>query len=295
MPFPSLRAGTLAGLCLMISSLLFAQDWKTAGSLPGVDFKGLSPAQKASVLKVLREHDCSCQCGRKLAQCRVEDPGCAYSTNLAATAVAAVKAGKSESETLAAIDSSKWARVQEPQILSDPVNIPVAGAPTVGPTGAPITLVEFSDFQCPYCSAAVGQLKAVLKMYPTQVKLIFKQFPLEMHPQADLAAAAAGAAQKQGKLWVLHDAIFAHPEELSRKGIVNLAQQNGLDMNRFESDIDSTTVRETVVRDVQDGNQAGVEGTPSVFINGQHYNGPITVDALKVIIDGKLQFAKAQR
>ena len=294
MPFPSLRAGALAGLCLMISSLLFAQDWKTAASLPGVDFRGLSSAQKASVLKVLREHDCSCQCGRKLAQCRVEDPGCAYSTNLAATAIAAVKAGKSESQTLAAIDSSKWAHAQEPQILSDPVNIPVAGAPITGPAGAPITLVEFSDFQCPYCSAAVGQLKAVLKMYPTQVKLIFKQFPLEMHPQADLAAAAAVAAQKQGKFWVLHDAMFAHPEELSRKGIVSLAQQNGLDMNRFENDIDSTAVRETVVRDVQDGNQAGVEGTPSVFINGQRYNGPITVDALKVIIDGKLQFAKAQ-
>ena len=297
MPFSSRRAGFLAGLCLIVSSLLLAQDWKKADSLPGVDFKGLSSKQKASVLKVLREHDCSCQCGRKLAQCRVEDPGCAYSTNLAATAIAAVKAGKSESETLAAIDSSKWAHMQEsqePPILSDPVKIPVSGAPEVGPASAPITLVEFSDFQCPYCSAAVGQLKEVLKMYPTQVKLIFKQFPLEMHPQADLAAAAAVAAQKQGKFWVLHDAMFAHPEDLSRKGILSLAQQNGLEMNRFENDIDSTVVRETVVRDVQDGNQAGVEGTPSVFINGQRYNGPITASALKVIIDGKLQFAKAQ-
>jgi protein-disulfide isomerase len=163
-----------------------------------------------------------------------------------------------------------------------------------GPASAPITLVEFSDFQCPYCSAAVGQLKEILKMYPTQVRLIFKQFPLEIHPQADLAAAAAVAAQKQGKFWALHDAMFAHPENLSRRGILMLAQQNGLEINQFESDIDSTVVRETVVRDVQDGNQAGVEGTPSVFINGQHYNGPITVEALKIIIDGKLQFAKAQ-
>lgn len=285
MPFPFLRAGSVAGLCLITASVLLAQNWKTVDSLPGVDFKGLSPQQKATVLKVMREHECSCQCGRKVAQCRVEDPACSYSTSMAATAIRTVKAGKSESEVYAALD---------PQIFSDPVNIPVAGAPVTGPANAPITLVEFSDFQCPYCSAAVGQLKEVLKMYPTQVKLIFKQFPLEMHPQADLAAAAAVAAQKQGKFWALHDAMFAHPEELSRKGIISLAQQNGLNMSQFENDIDSTTVRETVVRDVQDGNQAGVEGTPSLFINGQHYNGPITSEALKAIISGRLQFEKAQ-
>ncbi|MBV8706296.1 MAG: thioredoxin domain-containing protein [Acidobacteriaceae bacterium] len=292
MHFRSLRVASLAGWCLVAASLLFAQDWKTASSLPGVDFSGLSARQKAIVLKVLREHDCSCQCGRKLAQCRVEDPGCAYSTNLAATAVAAIKAGKSEPEVLAAIDSSKWAHVQEPQLLSDPVNIPVAGAPVTGPANAAVTLVEFSDFQCPYCSAAVGQLREVLKMYPTQVKLIFKQFPLEMHPQADLAAAAAVAAHKQGKFWAMHDAMFAHPESLSRKGILSLAQQNGLEMSQFENDIDSTVVRETVVRDVQDGNQAGVEGTPTVFINGQHYNGAVTADALKQVIDSQLKLSK---
>jgi protein-disulfide isomerase len=285
MPFSPLRAGFLAGLCLIASFVLFAQDWKTAESLPGVDFKGLSAQQKATALKVMREHDCSCQCGRKVAQCRVEDPACSYSTSMAATAIRAIKTGKSESEAYAALD---------PQIFSDPVTIPVAGAPVTGPANAPITLVEFSDFQCPYCSAAVAQLKEVLKMYPTQVKLIFKQFPLETHPQADLAAAAAVAAQKQGKFWALHDAMFAHPEDLSRKGILSLAQQNGLNINQFENDMDSTAVRETVVRDVQDGNQAGVEGTPSLFINGQRYNGPITAEALKAIISGRLQFEKAQ-
>ncbi len=285
MPFSSWRALFLAGLCLIMSSLLFAQDWKTAESLPGVDFKGLSPQQKATALKVMREHDCTCQCGRKVAQCRVEDSNCSYSTKAAATAITAVKAGKGEAEAYAALD---------PQVLSDPIKIPVAGAPVTGAANAPITLVEFSDFQCPYCSAAVVQLKEVLKMYPTQIKLIFKQFPLEIHPQADLAAAAAVAAQKQGKFWALHDAMFAHPQDLSRQGILSLAQQNGLNMNQFESDIDSTAVRETVVRDVQDGNQAGVEGTPSLFVNGQHYNGPITAEALKIVIDGKLQFAKVR-
>ncbi len=291
-PFPRLR--WFAGLCLIVAPLLFAQDWKTASSLPGVELSGLSSKEKASVLKVLREHGCSCGCGMKLAECRIADPGCAYSTNLAATAVAAIKAGKSEPEALAAMDSSKWAHLQEPPLLSDPVKIPVTGAPATGPATAPITLVEFSDFQCPYCAAAVGQLKEVLKLYPTQVKLIFKQFPLETHPQADLAAAAAVAAQKQGKFWAMHDAMFAHPEDLSRKSILLLARQNGLELNRFEEDIDSTVVREAVVRDVQDGNHANVEGTPTVFINGQRYNGPISSDKLREVIDGQLKSAKAQ-
>jgi protein-disulfide isomerase len=121
------------------------------------------------------------------------------------------------------------------------------------------------------------------------VKLIFKQFPLEIHSQAELAAQAAVAAQKQGKFWALHDAMFANRDNLSRDNLVLLAKQAGLDTNRFQADIDSTEVRETVVRDVQDGNQAGVEGTPTIFINGQRYNGAITVETLKPILDAELK------
>ena len=220
------------------------------------------------------------------------DPGCAYSTNLAATVVESVKAGKSKAETFAALDSSKWAHLQEPKLLDDAVQIPVAGAPSIGPPNAKITIVEFSDFQCPYCAIAIGEINALLRAYPTQIKLIFKQFPLETHPQADLAAAAAIAAHKQGKFWPMHDAMFAHRNDLSRKSIMLLAKQNGLNMDRFEADIDSTEVRETVVRDVQDGEHAHVEGTPTLFIGGQRYNGQVTLASLKPIIDGELAGAQ---
>jgi len=267
-------------------------DWKTSAALPGVDFSGLSAKQKASALEILRERGCSCGCSMKLAECRVVDPGCAYSTNLAITVVESVKAGKSKAETLAELDSSKWAHLQEQKVLDDAVQIPTAGAPAVGPANAKITIVEFSDFQCPYCAVAIGEINALLKAYPTQVKLIFKQFPLEIHPQADLAAAAAIAAHKQGKFWPMHDAMFAHRSDLSRQSILLLAKQNGLNMDQFESDIDSTEVRETVVRDVQDGDRAHVEGTPTLFISGQRYNGQITVAALKPVIDSELAGAQ---
>ncbi len=266
-----------------------AQEWKTATSLPNIDMNGLTAAQKTEVLKILREQGCSCGCGMKIAECRFADPQCSYSTGLATAVIEAIKQGKSETDAIAAANASKWAHTKPDKILDDAITIPVAGAPYTGPANAPITVVEFSDFQCPYCTAAFPEIKALLQAYPSQVKLIFKEFPLEQHSQADLAAAAAVAAHKQGKFWVMHDAMFAHHDDLSRTAILALARANGLDMKRFEADIDSTEVRETVVRDVQDGNRAGVEGTPTLFINGQRYNGPILLATLKPVLDSELK------
>ena len=287
----SLCGQRVAYLCLLSACVLFAQDWKNANALPGVDFSNLSPAQKTTALKLLRDGDCSCGCGMKVAECRMVDPNCSYSKGLASDTINAIRQGKSESDVLAAVKASKWAHVQAPRLLDDPVTIPTAGSPSIGPPNAAVTLVEFSDFECPYCAAAVPQIQAVLKAYPAQVKLVFKQFPLEIHSQADLAAAAAIAAHKQGKFWPMHDAMYAHHDDLSRKNILELARQAGLDMNRFEKDIDSTEVRETVVRDVQDGDRAGVEGTPTLFLNGQRYNGAIALASLKPVLDSELKRA----
>ena len=284
-----LRAWKLAGLCLLGACLLTAQDWKTADALPNVDLSNLSPEQKATVLKLLREQGCSCGCNMKLAQCRMDDPSCSFSTGLASAIIDAIRQGKNEAEALAAAKDSRWAHVQPAKLLEDPVSIPTTGSPSLGPQNAKITIVEFSDFQCPYCAAAVPEIAATLKAYPNQVKLIFKQFPLETHSQANLAASAAIAAQKQGKFWSMHDAMFAHRDDLSRQALIWLAKQNGLDTRRFETDLDSNDVREIVIRDVRDGDRAGVEGTPTIFLNGQRYNGRIEFDSLKPIIDAELK------
>jgi protein-disulfide isomerase len=288
MPSFFLATRLFTGLFLA-ACLTFAQDWKTADALPGVDLSSLSPAQRMTVLKILREQGCSCGCSMKIAECRIADTSCSYSNGLAAAVVEAVKQGKSEADAIAAAHASKWAHLQPTQVLEAPVSIPTSGAPSIGPPNPQITLVEFSDFQCPYCVAAFPEIKAILKAYPANVKLIFKEFPLEIHSQADLAAAAAIAAHKQGKFWAMHDAMFAHHDDLSRKVILALAKENGLDLDRFETDIDSTEVRETVVRDVQDGDRVGVSGTPTVFVNGQRYNGRITLDSLKPVLDAELQ------
>jgi protein-disulfide isomerase len=275
--------------------LLFAQEWQTLTTLPAVDFTGLSPARKASALKVMREHACPCGCDMKLAECRVKDPGCGYSKGMSAALIDSLKSGKTVAASVKAAEDSRWGHIPVPKLLDDPVTIPVAGAPVIGPASARITLVEFSDFQCPYCVKAVAKLKAVMQAYPKDVKLIFKQFPLDTHSQAAGAAVAAIAAQRQGKFWEMHDAMFAHRDNLSQNALMAAAQGIGLDMKRFAADLDSPEVKRTVARDMQDGEKAGVEGTPTVFIDGRRYNGSLELDAIRKVLDEELKTANQKK
>ena len=132
----------------------------------------------------------------------------------------------------------------------------------------------------------------MLDAYPGKIKLIFKEFPLDTHSQAGLAADAAIAAHQQGKFWPMHDALFAHRRDLSRPSILALARGVGLDMKRFEADLDSAETKKIVARDLEDGDKAGVEGTPSVFIDGRQYNGSLDLPAIRKFIDDELKKAK---
>jgi protein-disulfide isomerase len=273
-------------------ALLLAQDWKTATTLPAVDLTGMAPAKVATALRLLRDYDCTCGCGMKVAECRVKDPSCAYSKGISAALVGALKSGKKEADALAAARASKFGTAPAPpKLLGDPIAISIAGSPSMGPQDAPVTLVEWSDFQCPYCYKGAAQLNAVLKAFPTQVKLVFREYPLEIHSQAALAAAAAIAAHKQGKFWPLHDAMFAHRQDLSKGSITAMAAQAGLDMKRFQADWPAKETLNVVMRDIQDGDKAGVEGTPTVFINGQHYNGSLELEAMRPVIEAELKKA----
>lgn len=280
--------GRIAGLLLACAALIVAADWKTAATLPGVDLAGLSAAKTAGALRLLRGYDCTCGCNMKVAQCRVEDPSCTYSRSLAATIVGALRAGKKDAEALAEAKASKFGKAPAPpKLLDDPVPVATAGSPTLGPENAPVTLVEFSDFQCPYCYKAAADLGAVLKAYPDKVRLVFREYPLESHSNAATAAAAAIAAHRQGKFWTLHDALFANRQNLSRPNITALAAKAGLDMKRFQSDWSSKETAETIARDMKDGDGAGVEGTPTIFINGKRYHGALALDALKPVLEAE--------
>jgi protein-disulfide isomerase len=286
MAFSSAR-GT--ALFVLTAALLTAQDWQASPNLPAVDFTGLTSAQQALALKVLRTNGCPCGCGMKMAECRTKDPNCSFSKALAAIVVDNIRKGANEAAVLKAVDASPLMHRAAPKLLEDPVAIPIDGAPFLGPKDARVTLVEFSDFQCPYCAQAVIRLNAVLKAYPNQVKLVFKQYPLDMHSQAALAAAAALAAHRQGKFWPLHDAMYADRTHLSRTTILAMAGAVGLDTKRFEQDWDSPAVKQALAREEAEGDKAGVEATPTVFIDGQKYNGLLDLDVIRPIIDAELK------
>jgi protein-disulfide isomerase len=259
-------------------------DWKTATQLPGVDLAGLSPAQSKTALESLRREGCTCGCAMKLAECRIKDPACSVSRGMAQVTIREARQGKSVEQLHAVIAEAARARM-----LGSPIAIPVIGAPVKGPADARITIVEFSDFQCPFCAQAVERANAVLAMYPKDVKLVFKQYPLESHPQAHLAAEAALAAHAQGKFWQMHDKLYAHYRELDEKRILAYAKEVGLDMDRFSSELSSGKYRAQVDQDAADGDAAGVQGTPTFYVNGKQFRAVFDAAEVKPILDAELK------
>lgn len=153
--------------------------------------------------------------------------------------------------------------------LEPVVQISTTGSPSLGPVSAPVTITIFDDFECPYCAEAVPLLKEVLSAYPDQVRLVFKNFPLGMHKNARAAAIAGLAADRQGKFWPLHDLLFANYKKLNPQKITQLAEQAGLDMPRFETDRVDAKLQQQLNKDLQEGQQIGVRGTPTIFVNGR--------------------------
>lgn len=167
------------------------------------------------------------------------------------------------------------------------VQIVTEGAPTQGDLAAAVTIVVFDDFECPYCSKAVDTFKEVLKIYSNQVKLVFKNFPLSMHKHSRTAALAGLAAQRQGKFWPLHDLMFANYQQLNSDKIMELAKSLELDMVSFEQDLKDPELTRSIDKDIQEGKKIGVQGTPTVFINGRRVQ-QRSVAAMSSMIDEEL-------
>lgn len=274
-------------LPLTFVTLALAQiDWKTSTVLPGVDLSGLSATQKNVALSIMRSENCGCGCDMKIAQCRLMDPRCAVSRRWSDFVVKESAAGKTTESIRASI--AKMAN-EPPPLLESPVKLTVDGDPMRGPSDAKVTVVEFSDFQCPYCAKAVGEVNQVLAKYPKDVKLYFKQFPLDNHSQAALAAEAALAAQAQGKFWEMHDRLYANFRAINRDRILMWAKEIGLDLGRFQTDLLSHKYASRVVAEAKQGDQAGVGGTPTFFINGKRLNASFELGIVAPLIEQELR------
>ncbi len=157
-----------------------------------------------------------------------------------------------------------------------------------GPETAPVTLVEYGDYQCSYCGEAYPILKEVQAKMGKGLRFVFRNFPItQIHPQALMAAEAAEAANLQGKFWQMHDMLYENQFDLSDESILVYAEKVGLDTDRFVADINGGALNARIKHDFQTGVMSGVNGTPSLFINGERYDGPrdvrSLVEALKAV------------
>ncbi|HYV65134.1 MAG TPA: thioredoxin domain-containing protein [Myxococcales bacterium] len=166
-----------------------------------------------------------------------------------------------------------------------------ADSPWTGAKHAKVTVVEFSDFQCPFCARAEPTLKRILETYKGEVKLVWRNEPLPFHPNALPAAKAAMAAHKQGKFWQMHELMFQHQQELSEAKYEEWAKQIGLDLSRWRKDKDSAEIAAAIEGDSRAASQAGADGTPAFFINGRFISGALPFETFKPVIDEQIEKA----
>jgi protein-disulfide isomerase len=176
-----------------------------------------------------------------------------------------------------------------PAAPSGPVKIDLGAAPVKGPNNAKVTLVVFSDFQCPFCSRAVPTLKQVEDTYKGKVRIAFKQLPLPFHDKAVLAGEASLAAHEQGKFWEYHDKLFANQQALDRPSLEKYAQELGLNVSKFKAALDSNKFKKQVEEETKQGNSIGATGTPTFFVNGKSLVGAQPFDKFKEMIDAELK------
>ncbi len=175
----------------------------------------------------------------------------------------------------------------------NPVKIDITGSPVKGPANAKVTVVEFSDFQCPYCKRGKETMDELLKAYPNDVKLVFKNLPLPFHQQAMPAAKAALAAGKQGKFWEMHDALFNNQDKLADDFYKVKAKELGLDIAKFEKDFADPAIEKTIKDDAAVGGANGIQGTPGFFVGGVAVKGAYPIDYFKQIVERHLKGAPA--
>lgn len=172
----------------------------------------------------------------------------------------------------------------------------VADAPSIGPVNAPLTIVEFLDFDCPFSKAAFSSVRALQAQHESQVRLVIRHFPLEdIHPTAKIASYAAACAHKMGKFWVYHDKLFSNQEARTPEALTRFAVESGLDASQFTACLGSQEVKELVERDFTAGIRAGAVGTPTFFFNGTRIPGWGEHDVMAYLIETWLAQLSAEK
>ncbi len=187
-----------------------------------------------------------------------------------------------------------WGSTPGPAVAADTntvrrVDISTDDDPSMGPANAPVTIIEFSDYQCPYCEVWYKQVyQQLLASYPNQIRFVYRDLPLSMHPEAVPAAEAANCAGEQNAYWKYHDALFSQKYGLSRTAYDQYATDLGLDLKAFAACLDSHRYQGEIQADASDAARVGISGTPSFVVNGRILIGALPFSEFKTVIDEEL-------
>lgn len=233
--------------------------------LPGVDTHELTSREKRQWSAHVSELLAPCkEQPVDIAQCVLEKRPCKACLPAAKYLVQQVREGLTKGQAEAAYRG----RFAPDQVK----NIDLSGSPSEGPDAAPVVIVEFADFECPACRAAAPIIDEIMSIYPEQVKLVFKHFPLAIHENAENAARAAVAADLQGKFWDMHAGLFSTDPPLTKPTLERIAGSiEGLDQEKWKKAFESEKVADVVARDRKLGDRLKLTGTPSLFINGRRF------------------------
>lgn len=299
-----LKLSVAAAVVVVVAIGAFTSGFMSRGLLlePAEDISGKlvaggsddSPAAQESddvaqlVADLKKEVSCTCGCGLTLERCEIEDPPCNTRPGIISRVEELAKQGKTKEEILNIMQGKPAEPSPQPAPATTRIDVSEDDDPALGPADAPVTIIEFSDYQCPYCNRVETTLKQVFETYGDQVRLVYRDYPLPFHTFAQKAAEAAECAEDQGKFWEFHDKLFENQQSINTENMKQWAKDLGLDSTKFDDCLDSGKYASEVQKDFEDGQAAGVSGTPTFFINGQKLVGAQPFTAFKSIIDGEL-------
>ncbi len=265
--FTSLLIGCVIGIgCQPPGANDASQAAAAADGLPGVDTNSLTRTERDVWAELVTEQLAPCQAVTKsIAECVRQNAPCAACKPAAEQLAQQVRRGKTKTQ------AEKAFRSRFTQ--SGLVQVELDGSPSKGPQNAPITVVEWADYQCVFCGKAAPVLEEVFNAYPNQIRLVFKQFPLESHPLAAPMAKLAIAAGNQGKFWEMHHALFAgRGGALDEPGMRKLASELKLDADKLLADVQAPETAERIAKDRAQADKLGLKGTPFIIVNSRRFD-----------------------
>lgn len=267
------RFGTAAAMALALTNTAATcqgSGTQTGGQpqdvdVPGVDTHDFTPREKHEFSGYVEELAAPCpSVAVPIAECVIQKRPCAACSTAAAAIAKAVRDGMTSEQ----VHGLYKERFDAASVRS----IPLEGSPSRGPEGAPVVIVEFADFECPFCQKLAPELDEVWGARKDRVRLVYKFLPLSMHPHGEMAARAAIAAQMQGRFWEMARQLFANGQHLEESDLVGYAKAIGLDVDRFRADMASETATRRIEADRKLADSLGVKGTPTMFIDGREYS-----------------------